>query len=1154
MRCRYFINNTKIKAKPSVREYHSRFWTFIQSLIIKARRVYYISCLHYAYIFLFKLDKMQLTKFMLLFYGLLLFGTPVNAQKKKDQKETTEQKEKKDDHYLKSVSTSSLKVRNIGPAITSGRIADFAVHPDDRSTYYVATASGGVWKTTNAGTTYKPIFDSQGSYSIGCVTLDPNNPNVVWVGSGENNNQRSVAYGDGVYKSNDGGKSWKNMGLKNSEHIGKIIVDPRNSNVVYVAAIGPLWSEGGDRGVYKTTDGGNTWKAVLTIDEHTGVTDIIMDPRDPDVLYAAAYQRRRHVFTYVGGGPGSTLYKTTDGGENWEKANKGLPGGDVGRIGLAMAPSNPEIIYAIVEAQNGSGFYCSTDRGASWEKRSSHSTSGNYYSEIYVHPQDEDVVYSMDTYNQISTDGGRTWKGLGEQYKHVDNHVIWIDPNDPDYYLVGCDGGIYETFDGAETWVFKANLPVTQFYKVALDNDKPFYNVYGGTQDNFSLGGPSRTTDQHGIDNFQWFVTQGGDGFESQVDPKNPNIVYAQSQYGGLVRFDKANGESIGIQPKPRKGEDSYRWNWDAPLAVSENVNQRIYFAANKLFRSDDRGNSWEVISDDLTRQIDRNTLEVMGRVQSIDAVAKNGSTSQYGTIVAFSESPVNADLLIVGTDDGLIQITEDGGKNWRQIDCNTLPGAPTRSYVNAVLASHHNENTIYAILNHHKYGDFKPYVFKSTDKGASWTSISANLPERGSAYTIAEDYVDPDLLFVGTEFSCYFSKGAGDYWKKIGGLPTVAIRDIAIQKREGDLALASFGRGFYILDDYSPLRGLTKDNMEKEAYIFPIKPGLMFLESSPLGWSAVGFQGHAFYVADNPPIGATFTYYIKDKIETLAQKRKDAERKAIKDGEAIRYPTYEEYVAEKEEEGPSLEFVIKDEDGNIVRKLTSGYRTGINRMTWSGRYPDVRPANGRRSPGDGIMAMPGKYTVTIFRHHNGDTKQLTDPEPFELKALEGATLPATNREALVAFQKETADFQRVFFGATSMLNDASEKVSAMQKAVLALTDPSAEWLGELKKMEKSIADIRKEIYGDRLATELDIDTEPSISSRLNGMAYAMYGSTSAPTKTMHDQLAIAKEAFGPVFQQIKTLVNTDIKAMENKLEAAGAPYTPGRMIDYGKN
>ena len=530
-------------------------------------------------------------------------------------------------------------------------------------------ASGGVWKTINAGVTYTPIFDTQKSYSIGCITMDPNNANVIWVGSGENNNQRSVAYGDGVYKSTDGGKSWKNVGLKQSEHIGKILVHPENSDVVYVAAIGPLWSKGGDRGLYKTIDGGETWDTVLYIDPHTGVNDVIMDPRNPEVLYASTLQRRRHVYTYVGGGPGSGLHKSTDGGKSWQKIQKGLPSEELGRIGLAISPADPEYIYAIVEAANGKGgFYRSTNRGASWEKRSGHSTSGNYYQEIIPDPEHPNRIYSMDTWMKVSHDGGKTFKNVGEDTKHVDNHCMWIDPKHTDHWLVGCDGGIYETFDAAKTWDFKQNLPVTQFYKVAVDNAEPFYNIYGGTQDNFSMGGPSRVITDHGITNQDWFMTHGGDGFESQVDPKNPNIVYAQSQYGVLVRFDRLSGEEVGIQPKPGKNENQFRWNWDAPLIASPHQEGRVYFAANKVFKSDDYGNSWVAISDDLTRQLDRNKLKVYDRVVSIDAVMKNSSTSPYGTIVAMSESTIDPNVIAIGTDDGLIQITEDGGSNWRKI------------------------------------------------------------------------------------------------------------------------------------------------------------------------------------------------------------------------------------------------------------------------------------------------------------------------------------------------------------------------------------------------------------------------------------------------------------------------------------------------------
>ena len=699
--------------------------------------------------------------------------------------------EKKSENFLSKLNLGAFKLRSVGPALTSGRISDFAVHPDKRHEYYVATSSGGVWKTINGGANYTPIFDRQGSYSIGCITMDPNNPYIIWVGTGENNNQRSVGYGDGIYRSKDGGKTWNHMGLKNSEHIAKIIVDPRNSNIIYVAAIGPLWSEGGDRGLYKSIDGGETWENKISVDEHTGVTDLIMDPNNPDVLYAATYQRRRHVFTWMSGGPGSGLYKSTDSGESWEQLKTGLPSSIIGRIGLAISPANSDIVYAIIEAMDGQqGFYRTSNRGGSWEKMSSYTTSGNYYQEIVVDPKDVNTVYSLSTYNMVTRDGGKSFSRLGEKNKHVDNHVMWIDPNDTDYLLNGCDGGIYESFDRGKNWIYKENLPVTQFYKVTVDNDLPFYNIYGGTQDNYSLGGPSRTKSQNGITNEDWFVTLGGDGFESAVDPENPNIIYAQYQYGNLYRYDKASGERIDIKPRARKNENAYTWNWDAPLQVSSHVPKRVYFAANKLFRSDDRGNTWEVISDELSRGVDRNKLKVMGRTWSVDMIEKNGGVSKFGAAIAFHESPIDKNLLYVGTDDGLIHVTENSGNTWKKYE--RFSNVPKMTYVNMLLASQHNENVVYSVFNNHKKGDFKPYLFRSDNKGKSWKSISSNLPIRGSVYSIAEDHIDPNLLFVGTEFGLFFSLDGGAYWKQIkAGLPTIAVRDLAIQERENDLAVS---------------------------------------------------------------------------------------------------------------------------------------------------------------------------------------------------------------------------------------------------------------------------------------------------------------------------------------------------------------------------
>jgi len=712
---------------------------------------------------------MLIKKFL---YGLILlaiFSITMNANPKQKVDKSNYTKSK-----LVSETFSGLKFRSLGPGATSGRIGDIAVNSNNFSEWYIAVASGNVWKTTNAGVTFTPIFDSQGSYSIGCVAIDPNNTNVIWVGTGENNSQRSVSYGDGVYKSIDGGNTWKNMGLKNSEHIAKIIIDPRNSNIVYVASQGPLWGPGGDRGLFKTTDGGETWKISKSISENTGVTDVVMDPRDPDVLYCASYKRRRHVWTLINGGPEAAIFKSTDAGKTWHKLTNGLPTGDVGRIGLAISPPNPDIIYVTIEGlDNKGGFYCSTNRGASWERMNPwFSGSAQYYTEIFADPVNQDLLYVIDTYTRVSRDGGGTFDRLTNKYRHVDDHAMWINPTNNKHFLIGGDGGLYETFDQGKTFRFSPNLPTTQIYRIGVDNAEPFYNVYYGTQDNNTWGGPSRTTNADGIINDNWYMVVGGDGYQARVDPNNPNIVYAQWQYGNLIRYDRKSGEVFYIQPQPKKGE-MIRWNWDTPLILSNHSPTRLYIAANQVFRSDNRGDKWTLISPDLTRQIDRNQLPVMNKIWGPDAVAKNASTSLYGNIVGLSESPINENLIVIGTDDGLIQITEDGGANWRK--ASNFTGVPETTYVSCVFASHHNENVIYATFNNHKMADFKPYVIRSSDKGKTWSLIVNGLPANHPVWTIYEDHKNPDLLFLGTEFSFFISIDGGKNWiEHKSGLPTI--------------------------------------------------------------------------------------------------------------------------------------------------------------------------------------------------------------------------------------------------------------------------------------------------------------------------------------------------------------------------------------------
>ena len=1059
---------------------------------------------------------------------------------------------------LEKFNVSGLNFRSIGPAITSGRISHIALADEAKpSTYYVATSSGGVWKTDNWGTTFKPIFDSQGSYSIGCVTVDPHNPNVIWVGTGENNGQRSVAYGDGVYKSVDGGATWNNVGLKNSEHIGNIVVHPENSDIIYVSAIGPLWNEGGDRGLYKTTDGGLNWEAILTIDEHTGINEIHLDPRDPDVMYATAHQRRRHVFTYISGGPQSGIHKSTDGGETWTKITKGLPSVDLGRIGMAISPADPEMLYAIVEAAQGKGgFYRSTDRGASWHKQGSYSTSGNYYQEIIADPINPNRIYAMDTWMKVSDDGGKTFKNVGEDFKHVDNHSIWIDPANTDHLLVGCDGGIYETYDKGGNWDFKANLPITQFYKVAVDNDYPFYNVYGGTQDNFSLGGPSRVITNHGIQNSDWFITHGGDGFESQIDPENPNIIYAQSQYGVLVRYDKLSGEEVGIQPKERKGENGYRWNWDAPLAVSHHKSGRLYFAANKLFRSDDRGNSWSVLGDDLTAQINRNELEVMGKVWGIDAVAKNGSTSPYGTIVAFSESPIDENLLVVGTDDGLIQISQNGGESWNKI--SNFSGVPERSYVNAVYASQHNKNVIYAAFNHHKYGDFKPYIMKSENSGATWRLISNNLPERGSVYSIEEDHVNPDLIFCGTEFGAFFSPNGGAEWKQLkAGLPTIAVRDMTIQKRENDLVLGTFGRGFYVLDDYTALRDITTKQDIDEARLFAVRDALIFEESSPLGLPGKSFQGDSYYTADNLGSEAVITYLLTEELKTLKETRQKEAKKNSKDNKDNPYPSYEELLAESNEIAPQVLFTITDSDGEVVRKILKKPGKGIQRFNWDMRYASKEAIslsgssfyNPFAGSPEGTLVKPGVYEISMAMVINGEVQEAVDTKSFTIKPLNNTILPAENRGDAVEFQREVAELARSIEGADRMVSEIENNMKYLKKAIEQIEEPLAGFTSDYNNIATTLKELKTSLQGDRNKSRLDIDQIPSPSSRIGWIVYESKYSTSAPTQTHRESLAIAKEEFEPILNRLRSLVNNEINDLEQKLENADAPYTPGRAI-----
>ncbi len=1055
---------------------------------------------------------------------------------------------------VSTATIAGLKARFIGPAVTSGRVMSIAVAPGNTATIYVGSASGGVWKTTNGGVSWSPIFDREGSYSIGWITLDPNNANVVWVGTGERNSQRSVSYGDGVYKSVDGGRTWKNMGLKDSEHISRIVVNPINSDVVYVAAQGPLWKAGGDRGLYKTTDGGATWTQALKISDNTGVTDVVLDPRNPDVLLASSYQRRRHQWTLIDGGPESAIYRSTDAGKTWTKVMTGLPHEQLGRIQLAISPVNPDVVYADVEAADRKGgIFRSADGGVTWTKGADFNNGAMYYGDIYADPFDVDRIYITDTVFQVSEDGGKTLHPLGQRSMHVDNHIIWVDPANRDHYLVGNDGGLYESWDRAAHWLFFSNLPVAQFYDVDVDNDAPFYNVYGGLQDNNSLGGPSRTRSEHGILNQDWWVTQGGDGFVSRIDPEDPNTIYAELQGGTIVRTDRRTGQRIGIQPQEDKGDPPLRWNWDAPFIISPHSHTRLYMAAQFLYRSDDRGNTWRKVSPDLTRAIDRNKLPVMGKIWGPDAVAKNTSTALYSNVSAVAESPKQEGLLYVGTDDGLIQVSEDGGATWRKIE--KFPGVPEGAYVSRIEASVNDAHTVYAALEYHKNGDFAPYLLKSSDAGRTWTSIAGDLPARGSVYAFAEDGVDPNLLFAGTEFAAYASQDGGQHWLKIAGVPTIAVRSLAIQRRENDLVMGTFGRGIYILDDYTPLRLTTAATVAKPATLYPVKDALLYVPTQQYGGRGHAFQGEMFFEGANPPFGAVFTYYLKDEIKTLKEKRVAAEQAAEKAGQPISYPTAAELRAEEQEEPPAILLTVRDSTAKPVRIVEGPVKRGFHRVAWDLRLPaHVLPPNRPRGAESeffgggpvGPYAVPGAYSVTLSQRVGGVVTQLAGPVSFRVTLDPQVPLTLADEQARGAFQAKLQELRRELSGALGLANATAQKLQRMRQA-LDLAPAAPATLGtEVRAAMQKAADILIALQGDRSLGARSDPQPMSISERVNTISQEESRTLAPPTATHVAQYGIASELFATQWTALRALAETDVPALEQALQAAGAPWVVG--------
>jgi photosystem II stability/assembly factor-like uncharacterized protein len=1080
-------------------------------------------------------------KNIFLLFALCAFSLITSAKEKPAPSDT-----------LKCSTFSGLKLRSIGPAFASGRISCLAVNPDNHSEYFVGVASGNVWKTVNSGTTFDPVFDNYGTYAIGAIAMDPTNHNVVWLGTGENNHQRALGYGDGVYRTLDGGKSWVNMGLKESRQIGGIVIDPANPNVVFVAAEGSAWGPGGDRGLYRTSDGGKTWTRVLYISEETGVNNIKMDPADNNIMYATSEQRRRHIYSKIGGGPETAFYKSTDRGLTWRRITSGLPSADMGGTGLAISPIDHNTVYMIIEAADGAGgFFRSQNRGESWEKMSDYSTQGQYFNTIVCDPADADRVYSLEVVSKYTEDGGRTWKPIGNEHRHVDDHCMWIDPLDVRHFLIGGDGGLYETFDSGRKFLFKSNLPVTQFYRVTTDNNFPYYNIYGGTQDNNTFGGPSANSTSEGVTSEDWFPVVGGDGFWVEVDPNDPNIVYAEYQYGNIYRYDKKSGELSYIKPQPAEGQLTFKWNWDTPIHLSPHSPTRLYTAANMVFRTDDRGNTWKAISGDLTSQTDRNTWPVMGHFWSSDAVAKDLSTSLWGNIVVLEESSLDPDLIYAGTNDGVFSVTEDG-KNWTSV--KNFPGIPDYTYISDILASKFDKNVVYVCFNNHQRDDFKPYILMSQDKGKTWNSISSNLPARGSVHCIEQDFLCAELLFTATEFGAYFSVDAGKTWVQLTeGIPTIAVRDITIQKRESDLLLATFGRGIYILDDYTPLREIAKnrDLLKAKSALFPVKEARLYLRTE-----GKDNQGATVYTAPNPPYGAVITSFLQDVPKTLKETRKEKEKELFKDKKPIPQLSTEDRIAEESEEPPLLLFSIYDAGGNLIRKIPSNPKKGISRTNWDLRYDSPYPVSlkdGKFDPASagrsGIQVMPGEYKVSAELIVRNESTPVGEPVKFAVSALNNSTLPAADRAELVSFQSEVARVAGELTGITREIREELSQLAMIRQTLSQSSPASPEMMNSAREAEAGLKSLLFTITGpEAKASPEELPPMPvPAESRLGFLTESSWSSSAPVTGSQKETLQILKKEI-PGFRQKLTELNAVLKTLRDEMDSKGLPWTPGRL------
>jgi len=987
-----------------------------------------------------------------------------------------------------------LRWRCVGPANPGGRIDDVAVVEGRPFIIYVATASGGLWKTVNNGVTWKSVFDNETTSSIGDVTVAPSDPDIVWVGTGEPNNRQSSSWGDGVFKSTDGGLSWENMGLRDTHHIGRIAIHPSNPDIVYVAALGHLWGPNEERGLFRTTDGGVTWINSKFIDQDTGFVDVAMDPENPSVLYAAAYQRRRRGWGFNGGGPGSGLYKTTDGGDTWEKLENGLPRGNVGRIGISVSRSNPDIIYATVEHKEG-GVFRSGNKGLSWKKMSAINPRPMYYSKIRIDPNDSQKLWVLGDAMYISEDGGKNF--TAETYRtnhslrriHGDHHAMWINPADSSHMIVGSDGGIYFSYDGGQTWDFVNTLPLGQVYGIGFDMRKPYY-VYGGLQDNDIWGGPSATRHSLGIINADWFKITGGDGLNVQVDPSDPATIYAVFQRGNMFRFDLKTGESKPIRPEPRDGEDIYRFNWNSPIAISPHDPQTVYLGGNKLFTSRDKGETWEA-SIDLSKQKDPDLLPLMGVLSNEDTLSRNDGTAFYGTITTISESPKKKGLLYVGTDDGNVQVSMDEGATWRNC-ADSIPGLPPNTYVSRIVSSSHEEGTAYASFDGHRDDDFKAYVYLTQNFGRNWKSISSNLPEGGTVNVIREHHRNPELLFVGTERGAYVSIDRGKKWIRMkSNLPVIPVDDIAVHPQQNDLILGTHGRSIWILDDITPVEQLTKNVLASPGCLFKIREATRF---NPFDHK--GTIGHRFFIAPNPPYGALISYYLKEDVQ----------------------------------EG--IKIVIKDREGKNVRELKVPGKSGINRITWDLRYSPPPQATqgefGRYFRAQAPEVLPGEFNAVL--HAAGCTMS----EKINIIGDPRLDIPFRDMKA----QHDTLYFLYKLYPllhqVCQTVDDLSRQGSDLEERLDALPRIPGSLLVETMNTFGRLNELRLELFGDPKSGWPGVSTSVRANLILPGKTLARY--TGAPSKRMLQKIEKNARNLKILAERVNAFIEKDVSKLNTQL------------------